>query len=178
MSPAANSAVAAIAASGFNAPPSFNGDGQLFMLNLFLSTAFMQLAVAIVGMLGWALWRSRKRDRLWEPATIYRVQFLCAALALTLRAGAEGAELLAWSPQDPVLTARVVMAKRWILPASYVFTGVWMALLVLSRKSIEAQLRRQPLPVQMLDRLPVLKRPIVAVTLCAVMAVGVVWMRG
>jgi hypothetical protein len=178
MTTAANSVVAAVVkASATTTPISFNGDGTLFALNLFLAVAFTSLAVMMVGRFAQALWISRRRDHLRDPVTIWRISWMCASMALAMRAGIEAAELLAWSPHDPVLSARVILAKRWILPASTIFTGVWMVLLVLSWKAIEAQLRQQPLPVRMWERVGFLVRPAAAVALSAVLAVGVVATR-
>jgi hypothetical protein len=179
--PAANSAVAeVVATSGTTTPISFNGDGHLYAANLFLSLAFAVFGVAVFGRHAWALavsiWHGR--DKWLEPVSVSRIQWMCAGLALAMRAGVEAAELLAWSPHDPVTYARVIFAKRWILPASTIFTGVWMALGTLTWSAQEKQLRKAPLEVKIFARLPALKRPLYTVAISAVVAVGVVWTRG
>jgi hypothetical protein len=103
--PAANSAVAeVVATSGTTTPISFNGDGHLYAANLFLSLAFAVFGVAVFGRHMWALVTSigHRRDKWLEPVSVSRVMWMCAGLALAMRAGVEAAELLAWSPHDPV----------------------------------------------------------------------------
>jgi hypothetical protein len=176
---AANSAAAAVvAASGSIMPVSFNGDGQLFTLNLFLALAFAVFGFVVGSRHAWALWVSRGRDKLREPVTVARIMWMCAGAALAMRASVEAAELLAWSPHDPVTSARVIMAKRWILPASTIFTSIWMALGALTWSAQEKQLRKAPIEVKIFARLPALRRPLWTVLISGALAVGVVWTRG
>jgi hypothetical protein len=77
-----------------------------------------------------------------------------------------------------VASARVIMAKRWILPASTVFTGIWMALGALTWSAQERQLRKAPIEVKIFAKLPALKRPLWTVMISGALAVGVVWTRG
>ena len=85
--------------------------------------------------------------------------------------------LWAWNPADPVTTARVLMAKRWIDPVALVLAAGWMMLVVLSNTAMELQLTRRPLPVDMWARLPALRRPLAIVLLSLVAAVGVALTR-
>ena len=158
-------------------PISFNGDGDLFALNLFLMTAFMWLGMLIAGIMARAIWRRRGQDLPRHPVTIWRVAWLLAGAALFLRCGTEAMNLWAWDPADPATTARVLMAKRWIDPVALVLAAGWMALVILSKSAMEQQLTRRPLPVDMWARLPALRRPAAVILLSLVAAVGVALTR-
>jgi len=110
--------------------------------------------------------------------TVWRMAWLSVCCATAMRTGAEAAYILAWSPVDAELSARVMMAQRWVNSVSVLFTATWMGLLVLSWTTIEQQLRRQPLPINMWARASMLKRPLAVLILSLGMAVGVVWARG
>lgn len=154
-------------------PSSFNGDGRLFGLNLFLMTAFMCLGALMAGRMARALWRNWGCDALRHPVSIWRLAWLFAGGAVFLRCGTEAMNLWAWNPADPVTTARVLMAKRWIDPCALVLAAGWMLLVILSNASMEAQLTKRPYPVNMWASLPSLKRPLAVVLLSLVAAVGV-----
>ena len=154
-------------------PVSFNDDGQLFAFNLFLMTAFMCLGMMMSGRMARAIWHCRSIDMPRHPVTIWRVAWLLAGAAVFLRCGTEAMNLWAWNPADPVTTARVLMAKRWIDPASLTLTTGWMVLVVLSNSVMEKQLTRRPYPINMLTRLPTLRRPLLVILLSLVAAVGV-----
>lgn len=158
-------------------PASFNGDGELFALNLFMMTAFMCLGLLMAGAMARAVWRHRSQDLLRHPVTIWRLAWLFAGSALFLRCGTEAMNLWAWNPADPVTTARVLMAKRWIDPAALVLASAWMMLVTLSNTAMEQQLSRRPLPVDMWARLPALRRPAAVILLSLVAAVGVALTR-
>lgn len=104
-------------------PTSFNGDGRLFALNLFLMTAFMCLGLLMAAVMARAIWRHRGQDLLRHPVTIWRLAWLLASSALFLRCGSEAMNLWAWNPADPATTARVLMAKRWIDPVALVLAS-------------------------------------------------------
>lgn len=158
-------------------PASFNGDGELFALNLFLMTAFMCLGLLMAGAMARAIWRHRGQDLPRHPVTIWRLAWLFAGAALFLRCGTEAMNLWAWNPADPVTTARVLMAKRWIDPAALMFASAWMMLVTLSNTAMEQQLTRRPLPVDMWARLPALRRPAAVILLSLIAAVGVALTR-
>lgn len=171
---AANSAAAhMVRVSGTLIPTSFNNDGQLFGLNLFLMTAFMSLGLMMAGRMARVIWRDRGQDALLHPVTIWRAAWMMAGAAVFLRCGTEAMNLWAWSPTDPVTTARVLMAKRWIDPAALGLAAAWMLLVVLANAGMEGQLRKRPYPVDMWARLPALRRPAAVVLLSFVAAVGV-----
>ena len=154
-------------------PASFNGDGDLFALNLFLMTAFMCLGLLMAGAMARSIRRHYGQDLLRHPVTIWRLAWLFAGTALFLRCGTEAMNLWAWNPADPVTTARVLMAKRWIDPVALVFASAWMMLVILSNTAIEQQLMRRPLSVDMWARLPALRRAAAVVLLSFVAAIGV-----
>ena len=158
-------------------PASFNGDGQLFGLNLFLMTAFMCLGALLAGGMARAIWRGRRVDAWRHPITLWRLGWLLAGTAAALRCGTEAMNLWAWSPSDPVTTARVLMAKRWIDPVALVFAGGWMALATLANAGMEEQLRKQPYPVHMWANRRSLGRPLAVILLSLVAAVGVACTR-
>ena len=158
---------------GSRLPATFNGDLQLYGLNLFLMSAFTLLGALMVSRMTRAIWRNRGVDHARAPVTIWRLAWACAGSAAFLRCGTEAMTLWAWNPHDVVTTARVLMAKRWIDPASLVFAAGWMALVTLSDAGMTEQLRKQPFPIPMLASLPSLQRPLAIILLSLVAAVGV-----
>lgn len=166
-------AAAMVRRAGSTLPTSFNGDGELFALNLFMMTAFMCLGMMMAGAMAHAIWRSRRRHLRRHPVTIWRLAWLFAGIALFLLCGTEATNLWAWNPADPVTTARVLMAKRWIDPIALMFASVWLMLVTLSNTAMEQQLTRRPLPVDMWVRLPALQRPAAVLLLSLVTAIGV-----
>ena len=170
-------AAAMVRAADSPLPGSFDNDGQLFGLNLFLMTAFMCLGLMLAGRMAAALWRDRGRDRLRHPICIWRLGWMMAGAAAFLRCGTEAMNLWAWNPLDPVTTARVLMAKRWVDPAALVLAGGWITLVTLADAGMEQQLLKRPYPVNMWASLPALRRPAAVVLLSLVAAVGVACTR-
>lgn len=162
---------------GSTLPASFNDDAELYGFNLFLMTAFMCLGLMMVVSMVRPIWRCRHRDRPRHPVTIWRLAWLFAGGAMFLRCGTEAMSLWAWNPADPVTTARVLMAKRWIDPVALVSAGTWVMIVVLSNTAMEQQLIKLPLPVNMWARVPSLKRPLAVVLLSLVAAIGVALTR-
>jgi hypothetical protein len=158
-------------------PPSFAGDLPLFGLNLFHMTAIFFLGLMLAYRQGSRIWQQRRYDHPLDPVSLYRVITLLAASAVTLRCGAEALLLWGWNPTDPVTTARVIMAKRWIDPIAVWMGFAWMAIVVLGESGIEIQLRRAPLPVDMWSRWPVLVRALGVVVLSLIMALAAVILR-
>lgn len=157
--------------------PSFNGDQTLFMWNLFLMTAGFFLGLMMVGRQGSRIWQQRVYDHPLDPISLYRTVTLCAGIALTLRCGAEALSLWGWNPEQPQLTARVLLAKRWIDPISLGFGLLWMAIVLLGEPGIEHQLRKAPLPVDMWSRWPVLVRAALVIILSFAAAMVAVLFR-
>lgn len=176
--PAARSIAAAmVRASDTTMPVSFGDDGRLYALNLFLMTAFTSLGLMLAGRMARAIWRDRRRDRMRHPLSIWRLGWLLAGLAVFLRCGAEAANLWAWNPADPVTTAQVLMAKRWVDPAALVLGAGWMTLVTLADAGMQEQLLKRPYPVNMWASLPALRRPAAVVLLSLVAAIGVACTR-
>ena len=163
--------------AGSSLPTSFDGDSQLFGLNLFLMTAFMCLGFMMAAGMARTIWTHRGLDRLRHPVTIWRLAWLLAGAAAFLRCGTEAMNLWAWNPADPATTARVLMAKRWIDPVALLLAGGWMVLVILANAGMEAQLTKQPYPLAMWASLPSLRRPAAIVLLSLVAAVGVACTR-
>lgn len=162
-----------VRAVGSSLPTSFDGDGGLFGLNLFLMTAFMCLGALMAGRMAKAIWVNRHQDALLHPVTVWRAAWLLAGFAAFLRCGTEAMSLWAWNPADVRTTARVLMAKRWIDPAALLFAAGWMVLVTLSDAGMTEQLTRQPYPVPFWANLPSLKRPLAIVVLSLVASIGV-----
>lgn len=162
-----------VRAVGSSLPTSFNGDGGLFGLNLFLMTAFMCLGVLMAGRMARAIWVNRQRDALLHPVTVWRMAWFLAGAAAFLRCGTEAMNLWAWNPADVRTTARVLMAKRWIDPAALLLAGCWMVLVTLSDAGMTEQLTKRPYPVHLWVSLPSLRRPLAIVLLSLVAAIGV-----
>lgn len=158
-------------------PPSFNGAASLFLFNLFAMTASTFLGAMMTGKQARRIWIQKKYDHPKDPVTIYRAILMFAALGLTLRGGAAAMELWGWNPSDPVTTARVLMAKRWIDPIALGCGAIWMGLAILGEPGIEHQLRKAPLPVDMWSRWPQLVRAGAVVILSFVAALAAVCLR-
>ncbi|MDP1026402.1 hypothetical protein Q5H91_04190 [Sphingomonas sp. KR1UV-12] len=178
-SDAANSLSAAMVenVTSSPAPPSFNNDPSLFLFNLFLMTAGTFLGAMMLGRQCSRIWAQRRYDHPLDPVSLYRLITLLAAGALTIRCGAEAMSLWGWNPDDPVTSARVMMAKRWLDPIALVLGFTWMAIALLGEPGIEHQLRKSPLPVDMWSRWPVLVRAGVVIILSFVAALVAVIFR-
>lgn len=158
-------------------PPSFNGDGPLFLFNLFLMTATTFIGIMMTGKQARRIWVQRFHDHPLDPVSIYRFILLFAACGITLRCAAAAMELWGWNPKDPVTVARVMMAKRWLDPIA-VFCGLfWMLLANLGEPGVEHQLRKAPLPVDMWSRWPTLVRAAAVVALSFGAALAAVCLR-
>lgn len=158
-------------------PPSFDGDGSLYMFNLFLMTAAFFLGLMMVGKQATRIWSQRLYDHPLHPVTLYRAITLLAGFALMLRCGSEALYLWGWEPGDPATVARTLMAKRWLDPIAVSSGLSWMAIAVLGEPGIEHQLRKAPLPVDMWSRWPVLARAGGIVILSFAMAAAAVLLR-
>ena len=157
--------------------PSFDGQGWLVALNLGVMTAGFFLCVMLAFKLVRDMWLCRWWDRHRDPATIARRMMLCFALAGMIRFGGEAAALWGWDPGDPKATLGAAQAKRLLDPVAaalvYAGLGIW----VLAERSIVAQLRSKPFPVDMWAKLPQLTRPATVVMLSFAAAIGVVVTR-
>ncbi len=176
MTTAANSMAAHIA-SITPMPPSFNGGDSLFLFNLFVMTAAMSLGAMMMGKQARRIWAQRWIDHPLDPVTLYRGMMMLFGCAIMVRCGAEAMALWGWSPDDPVTSARVSMAKRWLDPLAVACGLAAMAIAVLGEPGIESQLRKAPLPVDMWSRWPALVRAGGVVVTCFIAALAAVLFR-
>ncbi|WP_288413884.1 hypothetical protein [uncultured Novosphingobium sp.] len=176
---AANSLVAKSVVDGPPSliPRSFNDDASLFLFNLFGMTAMTFLSVMMAGKQARRIWVQRHFNHPKDPVTIYRAILFFAGMGLFLRCGAEAMNLWGWNPNDPVTTARVLMAKRWIDPIALCCGIIWMTLAILGEPGVEHQLRKVPLPVDMWSRWPALMRAVAVVVLSFAAALAAVCLR-
>lgn len=158
-------------------PTSFNDGASLYLFNLFSMTAMTFLAAMMVGKQASRIWSQRFHDHPLHPVTIYRSIILCASAGLALRCGAEAMFLWGYNPLDPVTSARVAMAKRWIDPVGLAFAMLWMMAAILAEPGLEHQLRKAPLPVDMWSRWPGLVRAGCVIILSFVAALAAVCLR-
>jgi len=161
-------------------PLSFGDDKVLMAINLFLMMAMMYIGGAVVVTKVGAIIRHRAYDKIWppHPVTLHRIMWACAGCALTLRCVTETSTLLSWSPDDAGLGAVMQTLKRYIDPISIGFAITWVVVLTLVNDSLEQQLRRQPLPINMWAKKRELTRPSLVVLVSLAMAFGVVFTRG
>lgn len=158
-------------------PTSFNGDAMLFGLNLFAMTAFTLLGVMFAGWMASSIFVHRAIDKPFHPVTIFRTAFLCAGIALTLRSGGEAASLWAWDPASARTAEDVLVVKRYLDPIALAFAAGWLTLVTLAYPAMVQQLRKRPFPIEMLSRLPSLKRPAAVVGMSFVAAVLIAWLK-
>jgi hypothetical protein len=163
--------------AGTAAPPSFAGDMTLYTFNLFIMTAMFFLSMMLAGRQAGRIWAQRDHDHILQPVSLYRLVTLFAALASTLRCGAEAMMLWGWNPADPIMTARVIMAKRWIDPVALLCGVTWMAIVMLGEPGVEHQLRKGPLAIDPWSRWPVLVRSMGVIALSLVAALAAVTLR-
>jgi hypothetical protein len=159
-------------------PVSFNGSETLFAFNLFAMTAFTCFGAWVLGWMVTSLYRHRRDARWNDPVTVYRVGWLFASVALTIRCGAEAGSLWSWDPATATTSARFMLLKRYLDPLGVAFGGAWMLLLILSYRGMTKHLRQEPFPVHMWARRSALIRPAVVIVLCFAAAFGVVWTKG
>lgn len=159
------------------APPSFDGHGWLVVINLAVFTAAFVIAAGFAWEQVKALWRNRRRDTRGHPVTIWRWMGFCMFTAATLRSGAAAWATWRWSPDDPVGTAAALTMQRFVDPVAMAFGLTAMGLFMLSARGMVAQLRREPLEVDMWLSLPMLKRPALIALASLAAAAGVVSLR-
>jgi len=167
------------AASGAStiAPPSFDGHGWLFALNLGFRTAAFGVLLWLVITLATTLYRNRRRDRPRDPITVYQTIGLLISVGFCLASGAEAVSLWHWNPENPAAYTRAMTAKRLIDPVAVSFGLSGIALFFVSLPGISAQLRKRPFPINMMASLPMLRQPSWIVALSLIAATGVVLTR-
>jgi len=159
------------------APPSFDGQGWLVVLNLWVMTTGFCLLVMLAGKLAGDMWRCRFWDRLREGPQILRLIFLLLSTAGVLRFGGEAVGLWAWDPTDPAATLAALKLKRLLDPVSAMLAFSGFGIFFLAERQIMDHLRRRPPPVSLWPKVGTLKRPALLIVLCFVAAVGLVSTR-
>lgn len=177
MSENASLAAQAVADAGTLAPPSFDGHGWLVVINMATMMTATLIALMVIGLIVSQAWAGRRIDRGWAPARLWRIAGLCFATGMALRCGAGSLELWGWNPADPVTTGRFLLWKRMIDPIAVVAGLTGLAIFTLSRTSVVSQLRRKPLPVDIWEEWPVVRRMIILAAMSLVAAIGVVSTR-
>ena len=158
--------------------PSYHGDLLLVAGNLFLFLTGSYLTAAMLLGEGYDLWRYRRIDRWNHPVTIHRAKMFFVCLAAFIRCSAETASILGWDPRDPATGAVILNLKHYADPVSITCLFCWLTLHIVSKRSIGAQLRREPLPLKPWATLPQLVRPILVVIIVGAASFGVVYLRG
>ncbi|MEH3107160.1 MAG: hypothetical protein PGN09_07720 [Sphingomonas fennica] len=164
------------------APPSFDGHGWLFVLNLFVMTAGFILPLMLAGKLAidsWRCWRARdvNHDGWRAPIQLWRRIGFCMAFGFALRNGAEAYSLWCWNPAEVAQSAFALTFKRVLDPIAAGFGYAGLGQFFLALPGITEQLRKEPFPVSMWTSLPLLKRPAWVVLLCFIAATAVVVFR-
>lgn len=159
------------------APPSFDGHGWLFLLNLWLMSAATLLMLRLLMWQAQDWWRWRRVDGLRSPAAVYRAIGMVVATAIMIRCGAEALVLWAWNPQDAVTTAWAQTAKRLMDPWAVTFGLSGVALFAAALPSMLTQLRRTPYPVPFLPARKHLAKPVLIIACTFVAAIGLVVTR-
>lgn len=158
-------------------PYSFNGNGWLFALNLWMMTGGAALMARLVL---WQLkdaWRHRSVDRFGSPAFIYRSIGILVGCGITLRCAAEAIKLWGWSPDSPDTTFWALQVKPFVDPISLALGFGGMALFALGLPGMMMQLRRRPpLPLLWPKRRD-LRGPAIIVVCTAGMTAALVLMR-
>lgn len=89
----------------------------------------------------------------------------------------EAASLWGWNSADPRATVASAYLKRVLDPVAAALVGAGLGMSVLAGRSLIAQLRREPLPVDMWATMPQLVRPALVVLASFVAAIGVALTR-
>lgn len=159
------------------APPSFDGQGWLVVINLAVMTAAMVLATMMAVDLIRHIWRRRMEDRLRHPVTVWRGMVLFFACGIAIRSGGAAMVLWGWNPLRPADTGALLLLQRLMDPVAVACGLSGLALAYLSAPGMVSQLRREPHPVDFWTALPMLVRPAAIVALSIAAAVGVVATR-
>ncbi|MGN7160862.1 hypothetical protein [Sphingomonas sp. SAFR-052] len=159
------------------APPSFDGQGWLVVVNLAVMTAALVLATMMAVDLIRHIWRRRALDKLCHPVTVWRGMVLCFATGIAIRSGGAAMVLWGWNPLNPAGTGTLLLLQRLMDPIAVAFGLSGLALAYMAAPGMVMQLRRKPHPVDFWTALPLLKRPAWIVGLSLFAALGVVATR-
>jgi hypothetical protein len=159
------------------APPSFDGNAELYALNLFLMTAACVLGAMFAGQAWRELWHDRRHARLANPVQLWRAIRTLFGAAAFLRGLAEAWYLWSWTSHDAAAIGAALATKRWLDPVSLVLVFAAMALVTLAHPGMDEQLTKRPLPLDMWSRWPALRRPLGVIAVAMVMAGAAVVLR-
>lgn len=156
------------------APAAFNGIEWLVVLNLFAQTAAFLVALMVLVTLVSDWWRHRTRDVPGiSPVRVWRLIGCLVASGIMLRSGAAALVLWGWDIEQPEKTGTFLFLQRLIDPVAISCGISALILFVLSLPGMLSQLRREPLPIDMWQAWPIVRRMLSVVTLCFIAAVGV-----
>ena len=158
-------------------PSGFDGQGWLFVINLWSFTAGFYLTLMFVAWQGWHIWRNRGRDGPRDPVTIWRITGLLLATGFCLRCGGEAFNLWSSVGRVPAEMARALTFKRFVDPLAWSLGMAGLTLFSLSAGSMVHQLRKRPFEVPLWASLPMLRRPAAVVALTLIASIGVVTFR-
>jgi len=157
------------------APAAFNGIEWLVALNVWAFTAACLIGAMTILTLLSDWWRHRERERPRQAllARIWRVIGLMFATGITLRCGAGALVLWGWNIDDPGRTGALLFIQRVVDPVAIAMGVTGMTLFVLTLPGMLHQLRRDPLPLNLWQAWPVVRRMLAVGVICFVAAVGV-----
>ncbi|PXA90003.1 hypothetical protein DMC47_28115 [Nostoc sp. 3335mG] len=159
------------------APPSFDGQGWLVVINLAVMTAAFVLATMMAVDLIRRVWQRRTTDLVRHPVTVWRGMVLCFATGIAIRSCGAAMVLWGWNPLNPTGTGTLLLLQRLMDPVAVACGLTGLALAYMAAPGMVMQLRRKPHPVDFWTRLPMLKRPAAIVGLSLLAALGVVATR-
>ena len=159
------------------APPSFDGQGWLVVINLTIMTTVAILATMLAAKLIKDWLRFRPAEGWPTPTAVYRAVGILGCIAIALACGIEAVSLWGWNPLDPERTAGFLTAKRLIDPIARCFTFAWIALYTLVEPAMIEQLRKDDEPPSMWPKLHLLYRPAMITLSTFAAAVAVVSLR-
>ncbi|WP_298809021.1 hypothetical protein [uncultured Sphingomonas sp.] len=157
-----------------SAPAAFNGVEWLVALNLWAMTAACLLACMAIYTLVTDGRKHRHRDVPGiSPARLLRWIGLLFATGIALRSGAEALTLWGWDTTQPARTGTLLFIKRLVDPVAIACGVSGMALLIMSLPGMLSQLRREPLPIDIWQSWPIIRRMLGVAAVFFVAAVGV-----
>lgn len=156
------------------APAAFNGQEWLIWLNLWAQTMGFLAGMIVIGTLVSDGLKHRHRDVPgFSPARLWRGMGLLFSTGITLRCGAGALVLWGWNTDEPGKTAGFLFIQRVIDPIAISCGVAGLILFVLSLPGMLHQLRREPLPIDMWQSWPIVRRMVAVAILAAIAAAGV-----
>jgi len=171
----ANLAARAVAESpSASAPAAFNGIEWLMALNTWAQTAaFLIGAMALVTLVNdWRKHRARDVPGL-SPVRVWRVIGVLISTGIMLRCGAAALVLWGWDIEQPERTGTYLFYQRLVDPIAITCGVSGLMLFVLSLPGMLHQLRRKPMPIDMWQAWPIVRRMLAVTIVFFIAAVGV-----